>query len=83
MRSVNVKPQGGCVASFPGLPRFFLSSCSSVCVDSYIRVLLSTQTEEQRERGRAGNEARGCAHAIIIMSSWLQALIGPKLTKGA
>ena len=40
-----------CIASFPGLPRFF---CSSVSV---IRVLLSTETEEQKKRGRPGNEA--------------------------
>ena len=52
------------VASFPGLPRFF---CSSVSVDNNtrmrkggeirIRVLLSTETEEQKKRGRPGNEA--------------------------
>ena len=52
------------VASFPGLPRFF---CSSVSVDNNTRmrkgrpsasVLLSTETEEQKKRGRPGNEAR-------------------------
>ena len=52
------------VASFPCLPNFFL------LFDGYrraarhslslfrIRVLLSTQTEEQKERVRPGNEAR-------------------------
>ena len=39
--------EGG-IASFPGLPRFF---CSSVSVD--------TETEEQKKRGRPGNEAKG------------------------
>ena len=55
------------VASFPGLPRFFYSSVS---VDNNtrmrkgfsppfrIRVSLSTETEEQKKRGRPGNEAR-------------------------
>ena len=55
------------VASFPGLPRFF---CSSVSVDNNtrmrkpfrIRVLLSTETEEQKKRGRPGNEANKHAH---------------------
>ena len=65
---------GAIVASFPGLPRFF---CSSVSVDNNtrmrpkgsekrsppfrIRVLLSTETEEQKKRGRPGNEARAIA----------------------
>ena len=57
------------LASFPGLPRFF---CSSVSVDNNIRirkggekfsppfrirVLLSTETEEQKKRSWPGNEA--------------------------
>ena len=53
------------ITSFSGLP---LSFCSSFCVDRYGRVVhfsplftihesLSTQTEEQKERGRPGNEA--------------------------
>ena len=56
--------QGVSLASltFPGLPRFF---CSSVFIDGCgraalfrIHVLLSMQTEEQKERGRPENEAR-------------------------
>ena len=63
----NVRHYTLLLASFPGLPRFF---CSSVSVDNNtrmwkggekppfrIRVLLSTETEEQKKRGRPGNEA--------------------------
>ena len=47
------------IALFPGLPHFF---CSSVCIDNNTQmrkggVSLSTQTKEQKKRGRPGNEA--------------------------
>ena len=61
------------VASFPGLPRFF---CSLVSVDNIIhgsgraafriRVLLSTETEEQKKRGRPGNEASETVRKKIV-----------------
>ena len=55
------------IASFPGLPRFF---CSSVSVDNNTRMrkgrpsasVLSTETEEQKKRGRPGNEAMKLRH---------------------
>ena len=53
------------VASFPGLPRFF---CSSVSIDNNtrIRVSLSTETEDQKKRGRPGNEATWLASFVLL-----------------
>ena len=48
------------VASFPGLPRFLCSSVS--IIHGCGRVLLSTETEEQKKRGRPGNEATPKGH---------------------
>ena len=54
---------GTLVASFPGLPVFsvlqfpltIIHGCGRAAF--HIRVLLSTETEEQKKRGRPGNEA--------------------------
>ena len=54
---------GTLVASFPGLPVFFVLQFPLTIIHGCgraafrIRVLLSTETEEQKKRGRPGNEA--------------------------
>ena len=44
------------------LASFHVFFCSSVCVIFRIRVLLSMQTEEQKEQGRPGNEVSHHPH---------------------
>ena len=75
------------LASFPGLPHFF---CSSVSVDNNtrmrkggIRVLLSTETEEQKKRGRPGNEAtlqsQFSEPAVYVPSTFTYIVLNPPM----
>ena len=73
--------RGQSLASFLGLPHFFCSSVSvdnntwmrkggekrlpRFSPPFRIRVLLSTETEEQKKRGRPGNEARQSLREFI------------------
>ena len=66
------------IASFPGLPRFFLffgwfpltiiHECGRAAFFTALphRVLLSTETEEQKKRGRLGNEAKLYTYMLCV-----------------
>ena len=59
------------LASFTGLPRFSVLQFALTDVEERLfRILLSTQTEEQNERGRTWNEATSqpCDFCVIVVS---------------